>query len=340
MPLSRGNAAGGGPSTGFAQVHSCPFHGGSGLGHRRSAAQPPATCTGTPKRPGCSRGWTGQPGSAHGRYRAFLASGTRPRSRRPARPWTTTVPGTGTQARTGPSGGRRWLIGGVVVAVLLVGLAGFGCYYFTTLRYLASTNDAYLQADDVTVSPSVGGYVAALEVTDNQSVAAGQVLVRIDERDYRAALAQRQAAVAQAQADIANQDAQIALQLAKIDQAAGAGSGGSGGAAVRARRAAALPEAGSTGNGTVQRAQQTSSNLAQQQAQLAERHGYGNGRPSAAGRAARAAPRGGGEPAGGPGAIGPGHAQSRLHRDHGTNRRCRRRPLGRARVSMFSPAHG
>ena len=165
---------------------------------------------------------------------------------------------------------RRWLIGGLVVAVLLVGLAGFGWYYLTTLRYLASTNDAYLQADDVTVSPKVGGYVAALEVTDNQPVAAGQVLVRIDERDYQAALAQREAAVAQAQADIANQDAQIALQQAKIDQARRRWPRPRRRCSSRKTSSSATRKLESTGNGTVQRAQQTSSNLAQQQAQLAD----------------------------------------------------------------------
>lgn len=165
---------------------------------------------------------------------------------------------------------RRWLIGGLVVAVLLVGLAGFGWYYLTTLRYLASTNDAYLQADDVTVSPKVGGYVAALEVTDNQPVAAGQVLVRIDQRDYQAAVTQREAAVAQAEAEIANQDAQIALQLAKIDQAAAQVAAAQAALQFAQDEQERYQKLESTGNGTVQRAQQTSSNLAQRQAQLAD----------------------------------------------------------------------
>ena len=167
---------------------------------------------------------------------------------------------------------KRWrvLLGVAVMAMLVGGGAWFAWYYWTTLRFLATTDDAYLQADDVTVSPKVGGYVAALEVDDNQPVRAGDVLIRIDERDYRVAVTQRQAAVAQAQADIADQDAQIALQQAKIDQAqaqVAAAEAALGFAQDEQQRYQQLEQ---TGNGTVQRAQQTSSNLAQRQAELAD----------------------------------------------------------------------
>ena len=235
---------------------------------------------------------------------------------------------------------RRWLIGGLVVAVLLVGLAGFGWYYLTTLRYLASTNDAYLQADDVTVSPKVGGYVAALEVTDNQPVAAGQVLVRIDERDYRAALAQREAAVAQAQADIANQDAQIALQLAKIDQAAAQVAAAQAALQFAQDEQQRYQKLEATGNGTVQRAQQTSSNLAQQQAQLADATATETGarRQLDVLRAQRLAAAASLQAA--QAQVGAGQAQSRLHRDHRADRRRGRRPhacaLGQYRAARHA----
>ncbi len=179
------------------------------------------------------------------------------------------VTGSGNAERA-PRRRWRWLIGGTVVALLVVGLVGFGWYYLTTLRYLEGTNDAYVQADDVTVSPKVAGYVASLEVTDNQAVAVGQVLVRIDDRDYRAALAQRGAAVAQAQAEIANQEAQIALQLAKIDQAQAQVTAAQAGLQFARDEQQRYQKLEATGNGTVQRAQQTSSDLVQQQAELAE----------------------------------------------------------------------
>lgn len=70
--------------------------------------------------------------------------------------------------------------------------------WWTVGRFLASTDDAYLAADAVTVAPRVAGYVTEVLVGDNQPVHAGDVLARIDDRDYRAALAE-----ATAQADAA-----------------------------------------------------------------------------------------------------------------------------------------
>jgi len=98
---------------------------------------------------------------------------------------------------------------------LAVALAAGG-YWLLVGRYLEETDDAYLKADTVTVSPKVAGYVAEVLVRDNQQVAAGQVLVRIDDRDYRAELAQTEAQKAAASADLRNVEAQIAQQKARI----------------------------------------------------------------------------------------------------------------------------
>ncbi|SFP56852.1 HlyD family secretion protein [Sphingomonas rubra] len=104
------------------------------------------------------------------------------------------------------------------LAVLVVGGLWF-LRYETRGRYLEETNDATVQADMVTVAPRVAGYVAQVLVTENQDVAAGQPLVRIDPRDARAQAAQAEAqiAVAGAQADAAR--AQIREQYATIEQA-------------------------------------------------------------------------------------------------------------------------
>ena len=69
------------------------------------------------------------------------------------------------------------------------------------MRWFESTDDAYTQADAVVIAPQVSGYVAKLLVTDNQLVKAGQILVQIDPRPYRAALDQ---AVANREKDEAN----------------------------------------------------------------------------------------------------------------------------------------
>ena len=64
----------------------------------------------------------------------------------------------------------------------------FGYGYLTTGRDLESTDDAYVKADSTIVSPKVSGYLADVLVGDNQAVKAGQLLARIDDRDFRTAL--------------------------------------------------------------------------------------------------------------------------------------------------------
>jgi membrane fusion protein (multidrug efflux system) len=106
-----------------------------------------------------------------------------------------------------------------VGTVILAGAAAYGWYWVETGRFLESTNDAYVQADYTTIAPKVSGYIAEVAVEDNQSVKAGQLLAKIDDRDYRTALAQAKADVASAEADIRNIDAQLAEQQSVIAQA-------------------------------------------------------------------------------------------------------------------------
>jgi membrane fusion protein (multidrug efflux system) len=82
-----------------------------------------------------------------------------------------------------------------------------------------STDNAYIRGDVTSLAPKVAGYVMAVEVKDNQAVRAGDVLFRIDDRDYRARLAQAVANVAAAQARLANVDAETRHQQAVIRQA-------------------------------------------------------------------------------------------------------------------------
>src|SRR5688572_12196654 len=82
-----------------------------------------------------------------------------------------------------------------------------------------STDNAYVRRDVTSLALKVAGYVTAVEVEDNQSVRTGDVLFRIDDRDYRAKLAQATANVEAAQARLINVDADIQLQHALIRQA-------------------------------------------------------------------------------------------------------------------------
>jgi membrane fusion protein (multidrug efflux system) len=82
-----------------------------------------------------------------------------------------------------------------------------------------STDNAYVRGDVTALAPKIAGYVTAVEVRDNQTVQAGDVLFRIDDRDHRARLAQAAANVEAARARLGNVDAEIPLQHALIRQA-------------------------------------------------------------------------------------------------------------------------
>jgi len=97
-----------------------------------------------------------------------------------------------------------FIAGGVAV---LIGACIYGHGWWTSGRFMISTDDAYLQADSVSISPQIAGYIVAAPVQDNQAVAPGQLLARIDDRDYRTALA-----AAQANADSAAAGAEMLVQ--------------------------------------------------------------------------------------------------------------------------------
>jgi len=97
-----------------------------------------------------------------------------------------------------------------------VAAIGFAFYWFTTLRWFYSTDDAYTEADSVVIAPKIAGYVSQLLVTDNQQVKAGQVLVHIDPRDYQAALDQALANQEKDQATLANAQRNLARDAAIV----------------------------------------------------------------------------------------------------------------------------
>src|SRR5213080_900154 len=104
------------------------------------------------------------------------------------------------------------------VALGVAAAAGFGHYYLSTGRYLETTDDAYVKADSTIIAPKVSGYIAKVLVSDNEKVISGQVLAKIDDRDFKAALDQARADVAAAEASVRNLDAQLELQQPIIEQ--------------------------------------------------------------------------------------------------------------------------
>lgn len=177
----------------------------------------------------------------------------------------------------GPEARRRALPSRKAVkrAVLSLGLAagvaaatGYGYRYWTVGQYLESTDDAYVKADYTTIAPKISGYIAEVLVEDNVRVDAGQILARIDDRDFRAALDQARADVEAAEAAVRNLDAQLALQQSVINQQK-ANIAATEASLQFARqdhdRYQALMR---TGYGTVQRAQKAAAILREKTAQL------------------------------------------------------------------------
>jgi membrane fusion protein, multidrug efflux system len=200
----------------------------------------------------------------------------RPRTRQPERhPQQTPEPARSTAAEQAePSPGKQswrerlrehWIPASLAACVLLIALIG-GVAYWLQVRHFESTGNAFVAARSFSVAPKVGGYVAAVPVTDNQHVNAGDLLARIDDRDYRIAIDQAQAQVAVAQANVANIDAQIDSQQAQIDQAKAQLKQAEAQLQFAREEADRAGDLVQKGAGTVQRAQQTKSDLEAQQA--------------------------------------------------------------------------
>jgi membrane fusion protein, multidrug efflux system len=175
------------------------------------------------------------------------------------------------KAKTGLRPSRQAIKRAALALAAALGVAAatdFGHYYLTTGRYLETTDDAYVKADSTIIAPKVSGYIAQVLVNDNQPVTAGQLLAKIDDRDFRAALSQAQADVAAAEAAVRNLDAQIALQQPIIEQ--GAADIAAADANLKFAREEQVRYDGlmKTGSGTVQRAQQTDAALRASNAQL------------------------------------------------------------------------
>jgi membrane fusion protein, multidrug efflux system len=117
------------------------------------------------------------------------------------------------------AGSRRRALLLSIGAVAAIAAVIYGVRWWTVGRFIESTDDAYLQADSVTIAPKVSGYVSEVYVTDNQAVTVGQPLVRLDRRQYQAILEQANATIAARKADIERGAAELLQQQANIAQA-------------------------------------------------------------------------------------------------------------------------
>ncbi|MCE9679911.1 HlyD family secretion protein [Shewanella sp. AS1] len=114
---------------------------------------------------------------------------------------------------------RRLLILFPLVGLtLIVG----GVYWWQQIRFVESTDNAYVEADISNISVKVPGYVVSTDVTDNQHVKKGQLLAVLESDQYRAKVAQSQANFDSSNAELQTLAAKVALQHALIRQASAA----------------------------------------------------------------------------------------------------------------------
>jgi len=159
------------------------------------------------------------------------------------------------------------LIGASLLAV--AGASNFGWRYWTVGRFEVSTDDAYVKADSTTIAPKVSGYIAAVAVSDNQHVKAGQILARIDDRDFKVAHEQAKADVAAAKASIANKQASLAAQQSQIEAAKAAIEVDKANETFAAQEDKRYAQLATTGYGSVQNAQLAASRVAAARATVA-----------------------------------------------------------------------
>jgi membrane fusion protein (multidrug efflux system) len=113
--------------------------------------------------------------------------------------------------------GRR--VASIVLPLVLIASGGYGYYWWTVGRFIVSTDDAYVGADNTTLAAKVSGYVVAVEAGDNAVVKAGAVIARLDDGDYRLAERAAEDAIASQAATIERIGRQITAQDAAVDQA-------------------------------------------------------------------------------------------------------------------------
>ena len=146
--------------------------------------------------------------------------------------------------------------------------AGYGVHWYTTGRFFESTDDAYLSADNVTVAPKVPGYITELLVTDNQPVQRGDILAKIDARDYQTAVESAQADLESAEANAANIDAQLGEQQSVIAQAQATVAADEATVTFAQQELQRYTDLARSAAGTTQRLQQAQSDIGQKLANV------------------------------------------------------------------------
>ena len=148
------------------------------------------------------------------------------------RPAARPVPPAGAPVRATPMGTapgplpakrRRRPVRKILFGALLAAAAAYaghmGYDWWTDGRFLVSTDDAYVQGDITILAAKMRGYVASVEVTNNQAVHAGELIARIDDGDYRLALESAQNKLATQESAVTRIGRQVEAAAAGVTKA-------------------------------------------------------------------------------------------------------------------------
>lgn len=113
---------------------------------------------------------------------------------------------------------RRKVLVGVGALAALAGIY-FSYHYMLVGRYMVTTDDAYVRANNTTMGAKISGHISRVLVGDNARVGAGNILLQIDDGDYRIAVETAQAKVATQEATIARIGRQVTAQESSVEQA-------------------------------------------------------------------------------------------------------------------------
>jgi membrane fusion protein (multidrug efflux system) len=150
---------------------------------------------------------------------------------------------------------------GLIVVGVIAGIA-----WYLHARHYESTDDAFIDGRPVLVSPQVTGSITSVDVTDNQIVKGGDLLATIDPRNYKAAVDQADGLIRQDEAMLKNLDAQIAAQKSQVEQATQQVTEADAARKFATDENTRYQDLVQKGAGTVQRAQQASSDFNGKQA--------------------------------------------------------------------------
>jgi membrane fusion protein (multidrug efflux system) len=154
------------------------------------------------------------------------------------------------------------------VAGVGLGLALAAAYVTVPHLYIETTDDAYVQADTVSVVPKIAGYVTALHISDNSHFKANELLVEIDPRDFEVAVKSAEANLLSAQAAKANVEQQLAQQVHIITAAQATLESDRAQLEFSKQQLDRYTDLANRGAGTVQNQQQAVSDFGQKNATL------------------------------------------------------------------------